>query len=170
MNTEVPQHTWTFLILTHSVFFTARFIKLQKRLDGQTGWKWAGIIFYFIKMIYKHLVHNFLLDVYLFPQWKKYWFVLSMDSLRCYKDSVAEEVWGYYDIILFIDNGQIRILSFIISKYNSLLSSGVRSQWRNRPDEVLQRVWVPGAEELRLPDPREAHAAALNKRLSSLWY
>uniref|UniRef100_A0AAQ4Q2I8 PH domain-containing protein n=1 Tax=Gasterosteus aculeatus aculeatus TaxID=481459 RepID=A0AAQ4Q2I8_GASAC len=24
-------------------------------------------------------------------QWKKYWFVLSMDSLRCYKDSVAEE-------------------------------------------------------------------------------
>ncbi|KAL6102461.1 uncharacterized protein ACO6RY_02070 [Pungitius sinensis] len=25
-------------------------------------------------------------------QWKKYWFVLSMDSLRCYKDSVAEEV------------------------------------------------------------------------------
>lgn len=36
-----------------------------------------------------------------FPQWKKHWFVLTDQSLRYYKDSIAEEVKLYIPDTLY---------------------------------------------------------------------
>lgn len=41
-------------------------------------------------------------------QWKKYWFVLSADSLRYYKDSIAEEV--FYSLVFVQVNVERRLL------------------------------------------------------------
>uniref|UniRef100_A0A8C2X191 PH domain-containing protein n=1 Tax=Cyclopterus lumpus TaxID=8103 RepID=A0A8C2X191_CYCLU len=103
-------------------------------------------------------------------QWKKYWFVLSMDSLRCYKDSVAEEASDL--------NGEIDLTRcYSVSEYLvqrnygfqihtpkgvftlSAMTSGIRRNWiqalmKNvRPAKAPDVASLPGpAEALPKPD------------------
>ncbi|KAK9534594.1 hypothetical protein VZT92_007029 [Zoarces viviparus] len=73
-------------------------------------------------------------------QWKKYWFVLSMDSLRCYKDSVAEEASdldGEIDLTKCYSVSEYQVqrnYGFQIYTPNgvftlSAMTSGIRRNW-----------------------------------------
>lgn len=92
----------TLVILRHcisrrffSVLNAARSAELQKGMDDKAVWRWNGTSVHILSSFTNEriiCVNIKKKTVPLFPQWKKHWFVLTDQSLRYYKDSIAEEV------------------------------------------------------------------------------
>ncbi|KAK2833014.1 hypothetical protein Q5P01_016903 [Channa striata] len=106
-------------------------------------------------------------------QWKKYWFVLSTDSLRYYKDSVAEEasdLEGEIDLTKCYNVSEYQVqrnygfqIHTAIAVYTlSAMTAGIRRNWiqalmknvhpANAPDVTSLHVPCSPAEPLPRPD------------------
>ncbi|XP_068581868.1 myosin-11-like isoform X2 [Cebidichthys violaceus] len=103
-------------------------------------------------------------------QWKKYWFVLSMDSLRCYKDSVAEEasdLEGEIDLTKCYSVSEYQVQrNYGFQIYTpkgvftlSAMTSGIRRNWIQalmksvRPARAPDVASLPGHPPEALPKP-----------------